>query len=192
MVRPLSRLAVVGLLFAALALALPATATATGVRASTGAGTCAHPAAYPPTADATIQSSSTEVYVGEKIKASGVNYCPDEDVRLTIGGKFLATAHTDTSGAFDPEVVVPGPVGDQQLCGVGASGLPTDTDCLTLTTRATAGSGASQGAASASGSNNTAFTGTDVAALTALAAILLAGGLAFATAGRPRKTVASR
>lgn len=171
-------------------LALPLSATAQGLSTEIAPSTCAKPAPYPPSPDATIQSSSTTTEVGATIEASGIHYCPDEDVRLTIGGKFVGTAHTNAAGAFDPPVVVPGPAGSKQLCGIGASGLATDQDCLTLVARE-AGASSSAGAAAGNNGGGTAFTGVEVALLCAVALLLIAGGVAFATAGRARKPVTS-
>lgn len=129
--------------------------------------------------DATIMSSTTTPFVGEHIEASGIKYCPNESVRLTIGGQFVGTAHTNGVGSFDPQVVVPGPVGDKQLCGVGASGLSLDQDCLTLHVVSPT---------TTSGGPGLAFTGVEIGAIVAVALALLVGGALFATAGRRRKS----
>ncbi|MDT4906698.1 MAG: hypothetical protein QOH52_4714 [Pseudonocardiales bacterium] len=184
--RPFARLLAFALMLTA-ALALPMSASAQDLGTKIAPGTCVQPKPYPPSPNATIRSSSTTMKVAETIEASGIHYCPDEDVRLTIGGKFVGTAHTDAAGAFDPPVVVPGPAGSKQLCGVGASGLSTDRDCLTLVARA-AGSSGLAGAGGNTG-GGTAFTGVEVALLCAVALLLIAGGVAFATAGRGNKTV---
>ena len=174
------------LVVAASALAGPvsaAPADAQPVRA-TPAGHCPGAQAYPPTPNATVEASSTAPAAGASIEASGVHYCGNEDVKITIAGKLVGTAHTDGQGSFDPKVVVPGPSGAKQLCGIGASGLATDADCLTLTVQAAGGQ-----AEPASG--GTAFTGADIALIVAVAVLLLAGGVAFSTAGKRRKRVSS-
>jgi hypothetical protein len=166
-------------LFIALAAFVTAPAVAMASPASIHAvapATCL-PGVYPPPQQATIMSSTTTPFIGQKIEASGINYCPDEDVRLTIAGTFVGTAHTDFSGSFDPQVTVPGPVGDKELCGVGASGLPTDQDCLTLHVKA-----------ESNGPGGPAFTGVQIAALVLVAVALLAGGGFFAAAGRRKST----
>lgn len=188
--------AVPALLLAGL-LAVPAAAgAAPGARAAAPAAApqeiCPGAVAYPMSPGATIMSSTTTPYVGQTITASGVNYCPDEDVDITIGGKHVATTHTDGNGAFDSEVVVPAPTGQRVLAGVGASGLSADRDSLMLTIRAGAGvepvavgpAGGSSGGGS--GTGGLAFTGTEIALLIALAAALLAGGIGLMYAGRRR------
>jgi hypothetical protein len=186
--------AVAALLLAGL-LAVPAAAgAAPGVRAAAPQEICPGAVAYPMSPGATIMSSTTTPYVGQTITVSGVNYCPDEDVDITIGGKHVATTHTDGNGAFDSEVVVPAPTGQRVLAGVGASGLSADRDSLMLTIRAGAGvepvavgpAGGSGGSGSGSGTGGLAFTGTEIALLIALAAALLGGGIGLMYAGRRR------
>jgi hypothetical protein len=179
MPRLLSLFAVLGLCAATMLFA-PTTALASGVHAAAAVGACPNPGPYPPsTGHATIQSSTTTPFIGESIKASGINYCANEDVRLTIGGTFVGTAHTDASGSFDPFVTVPGPAGQADLCGVGASGLANDQDCLTLTIREHGPSG-----------GGVAFTGVQIAELVILAVLLLGGGAAMAYGGRRRRSSA--
>lgn len=145
---------------------------------------CPNSGNYPPSIDATVASSTTTPRAGATIEASGSGYCSDEDVTLTIDGAKVGTAHTDGNGSFDPPVVVPGPAGDKQLCGIGASGLAADSDCLTL--HVTAATAAAQ---STGGSNGgTAFTGTRVLLLLVIALALLGGGAAFVTAGRRKQS----
>jgi hypothetical protein len=190
--------AVPALLLAAL-LAVPAVAGATpgaaGARAAAPQEICPGAVAYPMSPGATIMSSTTTPYVGQTIKVAGANYCPNEDVDITIGGKHVATAHTDGNGAFDIQVVVPAPTGQRVLAGVGASGLNADRDSLVLTIRAGAGvdpiavgpaGGSGSGGGGASGTGGLAFTGTQIALLIALAAALLGGGIGLMYAGRRR------
>ena len=175
--RPLSALVALALAVIGF-VALPAAASAAPLRAA-AAEVCPGAPAYPPHPDATILSSTTTPAIGQKIDASGIVYCPNEDVRITIAGAFVGTGHTDSSGSFDPQVVtVPGPAGDKQMCGVGASGLSNDQDCLTLHV------GASNTTPNGGG---LASTGVEIAAIVGVAVILLAGGAFFATAGRRRK-----
>jgi hypothetical protein len=176
--RIVSRLLLLCLLSAAV-VAVPAAAHARPARVAAPAA-CPHAKPYPPTPDATVQASTTHPAVGQKIEASGIHYCPDEDVTLTIAGKFVGTAHTDSAGSFDPQVVVPGPPGQKPLCGIGASGLPNDRDCLTLFVQAAGTSGNSSG-------GGTSFTGVEIGALTAVAALLIVAGVALVRAGRRNK-----
>ncbi|MDT4919035.1 MAG: hypothetical protein QOI15_1928 [Pseudonocardiales bacterium] len=166
-----------------LALAVPAAASASGL-AST-AGTC-DVSAYPPAPHATIMASTTTPFVGETIEASGTVYCPDEDVRITLAGAFVTTTHTDQAGDFDPPVKVT-QVGKLRLCGIGASGLPNDRDCLMLTVRAH-----DQGGGGHNPGGGTSFTGVDVLLLVLLAVVLLAAGWALVAAGRRKRLIESR
>ena len=188
--------AVAALLLAGL-LAVPAVAGAVpGGRAAAPQEICPGAVAYPVSPGATIMASTTTPYVGQTITVSGVNYCPDEDVDITIGGKHVATAHTNGSGQFDLQVVVPAPTGQRLLAGVGASGLTADRDSLMLTIRAGAGvepvavgpAGGNGAGGGGSGTGGLAFTGTEIALLVALAAALLGGGVALAYAGRRRSS----
>lgn len=181
--RLVSRVVLLALLTAAV-FAVPFTAQAHPVAlraaAVTAVDSCPHPTPYPPSPNATVQSSSTHPTVGQHIEASGIHYCPDEDVTITIGGAFVGTGHTDSTGKFDPDVIVPGPAGSKQLCGIGASGLATDQDCLTLDVQApptgTKGNG-----------GGVAFTGVEIGSLIAVAVALIIGGVVFARAGARRK-----
>lgn len=169
------------------AFAVPVTAASAQPMLAPAAGNCPKPKPYPPPPNATVRSSATVVRVGEHIEVSGVGYCIDEDVDITIAGQHVGTAHTNNQGSFDPSVVVPGPAGTKQLCGIGASGLKADSDCLTLNAEGTGNE--SSGAPGTSSGGGTAFTGVEIALLVALALLLLAGGVAFSTAGRSRKSV---
>lgn len=185
--RAFTQLITVGFLaasFAALPLGLQSAVAAPAVSASAPA--CPHPSAYPPSPNATVEVTTTSPVVGERIKISGVNYCPTESVNITLRGAHVATAHTNSSGSFDPEITVTGPVGSAQVCGIGASGLARDRDCVTLHIRESSGQGATSTPVAGSGGGGPAFTGTDIALLIALGVLLLAGGIAFATAGRSR------
>jgi hypothetical protein len=174
----ISRLVLFGLL-AATVLFVPISAHAAPVGKTVAPAACPHPQPYPPAPNATVQSSTTHPNVGQHIEASGIHYCPDEDVRLTIGGTFVGTGHTDSVGTFDPQVVVPGPAGQKLLCGIGASGLAADRDCLTLFISAGGTGGGSGG--------GTSFTGVEVGALIALGALLLVGGGVLLRVGQRRK-----
>ena len=167
-----------------LTLAVPAAAaSATGLHAA-AAGAC-NDSAYPPAPHATIMASTTTPFLNETIEASGTAYCPDEDVRLTLAGKFVGTTHTDGTGAFDPPVKVTA-VGKLQLCGIGASGLPNDRDCLTLTVK-THGTGGSHNPG-----GGTSITGTDIALIVVAAIVLLAAGWSLVAAGRRKRLVETR
>jgi hypothetical protein len=161
-------------------LAAPAAATAAGVPAL--AGGCSG-SAYPPSVHATIMASTTTPHPGEVIEASGRAYCPNEDVRITLKGRFVTTTHTDGTGAFDPPVKVRG-TGSMQLCGIGASGLPGDRDCITLTVTAHGTGGVQQHKPSGGG---TSLTGVDAALLCLAAGVLVALGWGLLLIGRRRR-----
>lgn len=168
-----------------LTLAVPAAgASATGLAAAL-AGACNN-SDYPPQPHATIMASTTTPSVGETIEASGVAYCPNENVRITLAGKYVTTTHTDSTGAFDPPVTVHR-TGKLPLCGIGASGLPNDRDCLTLTVTANH----QQGGAHNPG-GGTSFTGSDIMLIVVAAAVLLGAGAVLLVAGRRRRLADAR
>lgn len=178
--RIIARLAVLALIFTAL-FAAPALARTPAQSPATAP--CPHSGQYPPTTQATVQTSTTNPTVGQQIKISGVHYCANEDVQVTLAGKTVGTAHTGADGSFDFELTVPGPPGTMRVCGLGASGLPNDADCLNIVVQ----SAGNQGVGNGAGNNNgggTAFTGANIALLCALAALLIAGGVAFSARGR--------
>jgi hypothetical protein len=174
----------VGLMTLGVALAVPAAAASATDLATATAGAC-NAGAYPPAPHATIMSSTTTPSVGETIEASGTAYCPDEDVRLTLAGRFVGTTHTDRAGDFDPPVKVT-QTGKLLLCGVGASGLPNDRDCLTLTVQAPG-----QGGGHHPG-GGTSFTGTDVLVIVVAGSALLGAGGALLVTGRRKRLVEAR
>lgn len=167
---------------AAAALAAPVSAPH-----ALAAGNCSSAAYSAITPAAQVQSSTQTPFVGETIQASGVSYCPNEDVTVTLRGKKVGTGHTDGKGSWSGvSLKVTGPTGTAELCGNGASGLSNDQSCLTLTISSN-GTGNGNGSGSGSGSG-TAFTGVEIAGLIVLAVGLVGGGAALATAGRKRKS----
>jgi len=166
-----------------LAFAVPAAASASGL--TSAAGAC-NDSAYPPSPHATIMASTTTPSVGETIEASGTAYCPDEDVRITLAGKYVTTTHTDLAGDFDPPVTVH-QTGKLRLCGIGASGLPNDRDCLILTVKAH-----NTGPGDHHPGGGTSFTGTDILLIVLAAAVLLGAGVALLMAGRRKRAAELR
>jgi len=152
-----------------------------GSAAQTAPGTCPKPKPYPPSPSATVQVNTTVPNVGETLEISGISYCPDEDVELTIAGQHVGTAHTDAAGNFDPPVTTPGPPGQKQVCGIGASGLATDRDCLLIEVQ---GGGETTPPGDHGG---TAFTGVQIALLGLVALMLIVGGLFLTTMSRNRR-----
>jgi hypothetical protein len=155
----------------------------TGAHQQVGVATCPNAPGYPTHPKAMVEVSTSIVRVGDSFEASGIDYCPDERVTLTIAGQYVATGHTDGDGDFDPRLDAPGPPGPKRLCGVGASGRRFDRDCLTIQVRAAGGTGAP---ASGPG-GGTAFTGVQIALLGLLALVLVVGGVVATTLGRNRR-----
>jgi hypothetical protein len=145
------------------------------------AGTCPKPKPYPPAPSATVQVNTTRPNVGETLEISGIAYCPDEDVELTIAGEHVGTAHTDAQGNFDPPVTTPGPPGQKQVCGIGASGLATDRDCLLIQVQ-----GAGDTTTPPAQGGGTSFTGVQIALLGLAALVLIVGGVLLTTLTRNR------
>lgn len=140
---------------------------------------------YPVTPNAQIMASTTAPYGCESIEVSGTNFHPNEDVAIYLGSTKVATAHTNGSGSFDPQVKIPNVTGALVLKGVGASGSADDVSTLTLTVKAgcsTGGTGGGSGGGSILGS-----TGVQIGAMVVAAAVLLGAGAFFVTAGRRRK-----
>lgn len=167
-----------------LALAVPASAGASGPRALAGA---CNGNAYPPSPHAQIEVSTTTPSVGETIEVSGTAYCPDEDVRITLAAAFVTTTHTDGTGAFDPPVKVT-KSGKLRLCGIGASGLADDRDCLMLTVRSHGVAGVNAGPGGPGSPGGTAFTGLDLLLIIIVAAVLIGSGALLLRGGRRRRT----
>jgi hypothetical protein len=166
--------------------AVSATAQARPLTAAAASADCGT-AGYPFQPAATVLTSATNITVGEKIKVSGTGYCGDDTVTITIGGKTVGTAHTDSAGAFDPEVETPGPAGDVQLCGTGAIKVTagSNSDCLTLHVSAAGAAPVTGG----SGGGGTAMTGVQIGMLVGLAVLLVGGGAAFVLVGRTRRSL---
>jgi hypothetical protein len=159
-----------------------------GAHQALARGSCPNAPAYPPAPDATVEVDTTELHVGDPLEISGIRYCPNENVDLTIDGQHVGTGHTDGDGDFDPQVTTPGPSGTKQLCGVGASGLPKDWDCLTIDVLGGTGSSAAEAGPPPQGNGGgTAFTGVQIALLGVLALVLVVGGVVVTTVGRNRR-----
>jgi hypothetical protein len=174
-------------LLTVLAMATPFAVPTAAVAAApqVAAGVCPNSPPYPPGPDATVEVNTTIPHVGDTLQVSGIEYCPNEDVDITIAGQHVGTGHTDNNGSFGPQqVITPGPPGPQQLCGIGASGLPTDRDCLTLHVQ---GTGRSSPAPPGSNGGGTAFTGVQIALFGLIALVLVVGGVVVTTLGRNRR-----
>src|SRR4051812_12532308 len=183
--RLLALLMAAGLLML-LPTAAPFAAAAVPVHGAAAApGDCPKPKPYPPAPDATVQVNTTIPNVGDPLEVSGINYCPNEAVDITIAGQHVGTGHTDAAGNFDPQVTTPGPPGPKRLCGIGASGLATDRDCLMLHVQGSGGSSSAPPPVIQGG--GTAFTGVQIALFGLLALMLVVGGVVVTTLSRNRR-----
>ena len=174
---PLIAASVLTLLAVATPFAVP-TGAAPKAPARIVDGSC-QPRGYPDGQHAMVQVDRNVLYVGDSLEVSGIVYCPNENVNITIAGRSVGTGHTDDQGSFDPRVTAPGPPGTKELCGIGASGKPFDQDCLDIKVRANGGPNNHGG--------GTAFTGVQIALLGLLALILVVGGVVVTTLGRNRR-----
>lgn len=164
--------------------------------ASAAPAVCGGPlVGYPPKTgpSAQLSASTTFAHVGDTIETSGAHYVANEKVTIYISGSMkeckpgtlkhaikVGVATTDSNGSFDPPVVVPNVSGDVLIFGIGASGLPYDYATQPLTIL---------GAGGSSGSTQPpAHTGTDIALMFGVAAVLLGAGVVFTQVGRRRRT----
>lgn len=129
--------------------------------------------------DAVIRTDASVVRVGDSIDVRGSGFCGREEVRITVGATVVAKGRADDRGRFRPHVTIPRAVGDTELCGRGASGLSGDAACQNISVEPE-----TKVAAASTKSGSTALMGDELALLSALALLLLAAGIAFATAGR--------
>jgi hypothetical protein len=143
---------------------------------------------YPPgLCQAEIFASRNVLAAGDTFEGSGLIYYPNEDVRITIGGIFVGTAHTDPNGAFDPALVVPLTLsGDQVMTGTGAHGTPDDVASTLLHIV-----GGTEATSTHKGSGPLASTGVQIAAILGAALVLIGGGLAISVIGRRRRATAT-
>lgn len=92
--------------------------------------------AYPPSVNATIELDTNDIIVGETVNISGVGFCANESVRISVADRALASAHTDGQGAFESPVpvklAVPGLI---PVHADGASGLDSDRASDTVAVR---------------------------------------------------------
>jgi hypothetical protein len=164
-----------------------AAAAHAGAQQGLAATNCPEPPPYPPPPDATVEVDTTAPNVGDPLEISGIRYCPKEDVNLTIAGRHVGTAHTDSDGSFDPQVTTPGPTGTKRVCGIGASGLATDRNCLFIHVRGAGSSAAEAGPPPHSSGGGTALTGVQIALLGLVALVLVVGGVVVTTLSRNRR-----
>jgi hypothetical protein len=152
--------------------------------------------AYPVTTCATLSVSTTNPVVGAKITVTGQNFDANHTVKLVLKSKtyFLVKVTTDASGAFSVQVQLPaGVTGHHEIVAIGGSpngnGCPPDPIQIIHIHGGAPESGPSNGQSGASTSQPggpTAFTGLDIGALLAAAALLIAAGVLFTRRGRNR------
>lgn len=163
---------------------------AAGTFAFTGPASAAAPVCtgqgYPPAPHATIEVSTTTPLVNAFVKVSGIAFCGNEAVNITVRAVVVIGAHTNGTGSFDPQVKITH-AGANEICGIGASGLADDRDCLTVVAKTSTSGGGGHGTSGSGTGGGTALTGTDIALLVLLAAVLLGGGGAALAAGRRRR-----
>ena len=156
-------IAVLGVMFAAVALAGPASAYGSPVGSSVSDQT--------PAAGSSFTVRGTGFAAGEKVT-----------IKLSSGAS-LGTATADSSGAFSFSVKLPsGVTGAQTIVFTGATSGKTSSQAITVgAVSASTGSTATGG--------TLAFTGAAVMALGSLAILLVVGGGLMMLAGRRRKSV---
>lgn len=141
--------------------------------------------AYPPTTCSTLSVSTTTPVAGASFTISGSNFEPSASVHLVLrpAGSDLGTAHTDTTGAFSVTARIPADVSGNQNV-VATSGATINGVCPADPIQAldvqAASNGNNGGGGNNGGSNGgLSNTGLDIAALLALAAALIVGGVAL-------------
>jgi hypothetical protein len=148
-------------------------------------------AAYPPTTCATLSVSTTTPVAGATITVTGQNFNPNATIRLELHTTtyLLATVTSNSSGSFSTHVTLPsGVTGTHDLIAVGGTaGMPSGCPSQPVQVLQIQGAGTSGGGTGSGSGGGTAFTGVDVLAMIAGAAVLLAAGLLFARAGRRRR-----
>lgn len=144
--------------------------------------------AYPPTTCATISVSTTHPSVGAKITVSGLNFVPNHKVKLVLHSKtyFLVSVNSNAAGAFSVEVQLPANVfGHHEIIAIGGSpnghGCPPDPIQIIHIHGAVP-----SGTSTSHPGGPTAFTGLDIGALLAAAALLILAGVLFTRRGRRR------
>jgi hypothetical protein len=150
---------------------------------------------YPPTTCPTISVSTTHPLPGATITVVGTNFDPNTKVTLRIKSPsiFLRSVVSDNGGSFTTTVKLPpGLFGNRLIIAIGGQtgGCPADPVQITIQN----GSSNSGGNGGGNGNNGggTAFTGTDVAGLLALAAALIGLGVLLNRRSRSAKRAPSK
>jgi hypothetical protein len=153
--------------------------------------------AYPTTDTcATLSVSTTAPAAGERITVSGKNFDGQATVHLVYDtGANLRTVKSSSKGTFATSVRIPKSPGQHRITAKGGhSRQPSacgGNPAVALTVQGGAGGGGSAGAVVTSNGGGTAFTGTDIAMLLAIALALIALGVGLDRKARAGKRAAS-
>jgi hypothetical protein len=150
--------------------------------------------AYPPSVCPTLSISTTTPLAGSSITVSGADFVPGASVRIELHTKVYVLAHvtTSTDGSFSVKVKLPaGVTGDHTIVAIGgtdtgASGCPAHPNQPIVIHDL---GGASTSANGGSNGGGTAFTGIDILALLAAAAVLLGAGVMLNRRGSAKRAM---
>ncbi|MDT4925202.1 MAG: hypothetical protein QOG01_2915 [Pseudonocardiales bacterium] len=151
-------------------------------------------AAYPPIPCPTLSVSTTTPLAGTSITVSGSNFTPNASVRLELHTQVdvLANVTTSNNGSFSVNVRLPaGVTGDHDIVAIGGTETGA-TGCPASETIVIHDVGGASTSAPGGNGGGTAFTGIDILALIAVAAVLLAAGVLLNRRGNSAKRAASR
>jgi hypothetical protein len=140
---------------------------------------------YPPGPGASLGVSTTTPFAGEQITVSGANFNASKPVTVNMNTQTveLGTTTTNAAGSFSLKVTIPSDATGSHSISVSGPAVPTECP---------PGSIAITIASSSSPKPPLSFTGVEIGALIAVALLLLAGGVLFATAGRRRQHASGR
>lgn len=191
--RRLIRLIVLSaMLLTSLTIPMGAASATTSGGFDAATSTCSGGTGYPVQAGATLMVSTTTPYSGQTIEVSGTNFRAGERVTLDLNGKQVGQVTADSNGSFKTSLKLTSAPGKFELtatgsvCGIAGLFLAIRAGAGILPVSATKSPAAGGVAAGQGGGSGLAFTGLDIAALIAIAAVLLAGGGYLAHAGRRR------
>jgi len=138
--------------------------------------------AYGPNA-ATVTSNTSSIGSGGSLTVTGSNFVPGETITLDLHSTpvMLDTTAADGTGAFTATVTIPSdaPPGAHTIVATGASGDAASTAITLVSSISTTGA-----------TPALAFTGADIAAVSAVGAVALALGGMLVLTGRGRRTAA--
>jgi hypothetical protein len=142
--------------------------------------------AYPTGTEPQIALDHSSGPVGDKVVVTGQDFTPNKTATLTFHSASIAlgTVNVSSSGTFSVTITVPSdPIGEHVVIGRDvASGQDSNAANYTITAGGTGGTGG--------GGGGLANTGVAVLGIAALGLVLLVGGGLMLMAGRRRKVVA--